>query len=150
MLTVHGKLATSVGDSQVRAVPADRLRSALATRGELAVQFVEILALQLHNIWTDGSTFVFDDCRIRLIRKLLWFANSPAAQSAAGGVELHITHAQLAQAIGAARETVSICLMALRKENLVQTRRNRVIYDPDHLSQLYPDARPTTELAMAG
>jgi len=150
MLTSHGKLAESIGNSQVRAVPADRLRTALASRGELAVQFVQILALQLHNIWTEGSTFIFEDCRIRLIRKLMWFANSPAATPSAGGVELHITHAQLAQAIGAARETVSICLMNLRKENIVETRRNRVIYDPDRLSQLYPEGQNAQELAIAG
>ena len=44
-----------------------------------------------------------------------------------------MTHSELAQAIGAARETVSICLMELRRENLVETKRNRVIYDPQRL-----------------
>src|SRR5579872_6185154 len=51
MLTAYEKLAISVGKSTVRAVPAQRLRTALAARGELAVQLVEILALQLNNVW---------------------------------------------------------------------------------------------------
>jgi CRP/FNR family transcriptional regulator len=148
-MALYGKLAISVGNSQVRAVPADRLRQTLLTHGDLALQFVEILALQLHNVWTEGGNFFSEDCRLRLMRKLVGFANSPAAQPAPGGVELRITHAQLAQAIGAARETVSICLMQLRRENLVQTKRNRVIYDPQQLSRTCAEAHPEAELAIA-
>ncbi len=148
-LSAYGKLAVSVGDSQVRAIPADRLHDALLSHGDLAIHFVEILANQLHDVWTEGSELFSEDCRVRLIKKLIGFANSPAAQSVPGGVALHMTHAQLAQAIGAARETVSICLMELRRENLVETRRNRVIYDPERLRQACPDYQPTPELAIA-
>jgi CRP-like cAMP-binding protein len=110
---------------------------------------VEILANQLHDVWTEGSELFSEDCRARLIKKLIGFANSPASQPVPGGVALHMTHAQLAQAIGAARETVSICLMELKRENLVETRRNRVIYDPERLRQACPDSQPAPELAIA-
>jgi CRP/FNR family transcriptional regulator, cyclic AMP receptor protein len=148
-LSVYGKLAVSVGDSQVRAVPADRIHHALLTHGDLAIHLVEILANQLHDVWTEGSELFSEDCRARLIKKLIGFANSPASQPVPGGVALHMTHAQLAQAIGAARETVSICLMELKRENLVETRRNRVIYDPERLRQACPDSQPAPELAIA-
>jgi CRP/FNR family transcriptional regulator, cyclic AMP receptor protein len=129
----YGELATSVGESEVRAVPTNHLFAALVSRGDLAVELIEFLARQLNRVWTEGSELFSEDCRARLIRKLIEFASSPAAQPAAGGVELRMTHTELAQAIGAARETVSICLMELRRENLVETRRNRVIYDPGRL-----------------
>jgi CRP/FNR family transcriptional regulator len=135
-LSVYAKLAISVGHSEVRAVPAGRLHDALLSHGDLAIQFVEILAHQLHNVWTEGSELFSEDCRARVVRKLIEFASSPAAQSAPGGVELRMTHTELAQAIGAARETVSICLMELRRENLVETKRNRVIYDPQRLREV--------------
>jgi CRP/FNR family transcriptional regulator, cyclic AMP receptor protein len=130
---VYGKLASSVGESEVRAVPTERLFAALLSRGDLAVELIEFLAKQLNRVWTEGSELFTQDCRARIIRKLIEFAGSPAAQPAPGGVELRMTHTEIAQAIGAARETVSICLMELRRENLVETRRNRVIYDPDRL-----------------
>jgi CRP/FNR family transcriptional regulator, cyclic AMP receptor protein len=133
---VYGELAISVGESEVRGVPIDRLYAALAFRGELAVELIEFLAQQLNRVWTEESELISADCRARVIRKLIEFAGSPAAQPISGGVELRMTHAQLAQAIGAARETVSICMMELRRENLVETRRNRVIYDPDRLRAL--------------
>jgi CRP/FNR family transcriptional regulator len=129
----YGELATSVGDSEVRAVSTERLFAALHFRGDLAVQLIEFLAQQLNRVWTEGSELFSEDCRARVVRKLIEFGSSPAAQPVSGGVELRMTHSELAQAIGAARETVSICLMELRRENLVETRRNRVIYDPQRL-----------------
>jgi CRP/FNR family transcriptional regulator, cyclic AMP receptor protein len=148
-ISAYEILAVSVGDSTVRMIPAEKLREILLSHGELAVQFVESMARQLHEAWNEGSHFVFDDCRFRLIKTLLRFKNSPAARAVPEGVELRMTHAQLAQAVGVARETVSLCLMELRRENLVQTSRNRVIYNPDRLQQ--SDSQPNfiPELAIA-
>lgn len=148
-MAVYGKQAMSVGESIVRAVPADRLRGVWSKRGDLAVQLIEILAIQLHRVWTEGSELFSEDCRSRLLRKLIGFANSPAAHPAPGGVELRMTHAQLAQSIGAARETVSICLMEMRREELVETRRNRVIYDPERLAQVFRESQLKADLAVA-
>ncbi len=149
-IPIYEMLAISVDDSAVRVIPADRLRESLQAHGELAVQFIESMARQLHEAWNEGSHFVFEDCRLRLIRTLLRFKNSPAARAVPGGVELRMTHAQLAQAVGVARETVSLCLTDLRRENLVQTSRNRVMYNPERLQQCDPQPEITSELAIAG
>jgi len=148
-IPVYEILAISVGDSAVRVISADQLREMLLGNGEIALQFVESMARQLQEAWNEGSHFVFEDCRLRLIKTLLRFRNSPAARAVPGGVELRMTHAQLAQAVGVARETVSLCLTELRRENLVQTCRNRVVFNPDRLGQI--DSRPdfTPELAIA-
>jgi CRP-like cAMP-binding protein len=148
-LPVYEKLAVSVGDSAVRAIPADQLRQALLARGDMTLQFVESMARHLFDAWSERSSFAFQDCRRRLIRTLLRFRNSPAARLVPGGVELRITHAQLAQAVGAARETVTLCLIQLRQENLVQTRRNRVTFNPRDLLAIDPQADAMPELAMA-
>jgi CRP/FNR family transcriptional regulator len=134
-IPIYEILAVSVGDSTLRAIPAEKLREILLSHGEPAVQFVESMARQLQEAWNEGSHFIFEDCRLRLIKTLLRFKNSPAARVVPEGVELRMTHAQLAQAVGVARETVSLCLMELRRENLVQTSRSRVIYNPDRLQQ---------------
>jgi CRP/FNR family transcriptional regulator, cyclic AMP receptor protein len=146
----YEKLASSVGDSSVRVISADRLREMLLTHGEMALEFVETMARQVHLAWSEGSHFVFEDCRLRLIRTLLRFRNSPAARPVSGGVELRMTHAQLAQAVGVARETISLCLTQLKRENLVQTSRNRVSYNPDRLEHFDPQPEFIPELAIAG
>jgi CRP/FNR family transcriptional regulator len=149
-IPIYEILAISVGDSTARVIPANQLREILLSHGELALQFVESMARQLHEAWNEGSHFVFEDCRLRLIRTLLRFKNSPAARAVPGGVELWMTHAQLAQAVGVARETISLCLTQLKRENLVQTSRNRVSYNPDRLQQFDPQPEFTPELAIAG
>ncbi|MGA2443519.1 MAG: helix-turn-helix domain-containing protein, partial [Tepidisphaeraceae bacterium] len=64
-------------------------------------------------------------------------------------VELRITHAQLAEAVGAARETVTLCLIHLRQENLVHTSRSRVTFNPQDLLSIDPQADSLPELAIA-
>jgi CRP/FNR family cyclic AMP-dependent transcriptional regulator len=150
MLETYGKQAASCGDTTICAIPVVELRKSLLTHGELAVQFVELLALQVLELRVKGGAFRFGDTLIRLVQKLISFANSPAAHRTAAGVELHITQEQLAQAIGVARETVSHCLMGLRKRNLVETRRNRLIYDPQRLGELCHVAHEMPELILAG
>jgi CRP-like cAMP-binding protein len=148
-LPVYDKLTMSVGDTVLRAIPADRLRQALLARSDLTLQFVEAMARHLFDAWSERSSFAYQDCRLRVIRTLLRFRNSPAARLVPGGIELRITHAQLAQAVGAARETVTLCLIQLRSENLVSTSRNRVSFNPRALLAIDPQADSLPELAMA-
>jgi CRP-like cAMP-binding protein len=144
------KLAVSVGQSTVWAISADRLREIFLHHGELALEFVESMARQVHDAWLQGSHFVFEDCRFRLIETLLRFKDSPAARTVPDGIELRMTHAQLAQSVGVARETISLCLMELRRENLVQTSRSRVTYSPDRLRQYEAPPAFIPPLAIAG
>ncbi|MGD0463132.1 MAG: Crp/Fnr family transcriptional regulator [Tepidisphaeraceae bacterium] len=149
-IPLYENLAISVGNSSAWVIAADRLREIILGHGELALQFVESMTRQLQDAWNEGSHFVFEDCRLRLIKTLLRFKNTPAARAVPGGVELRMTHAQLAQAVGVARETISLCLTQLRRENLVQTRRNRVLYNPDRLQPFDPQPEFIPELAIAG
>jgi hypothetical protein len=56
-------------------------------------------------------------------------------------VVLNITHSQLAQAVGAARETISLALTQLRHQNLVRTGRNQLFFNPDTLKRLRGEFR---------
>src|SRR2546421_279162 len=71
----------------------------------------------------------------RLVNTMLRFSHSAAAERHGDSIELHITHDQLAQAVGVARETVSLALTEMRHQNLVRTGRNRVIFNPDALRE---------------
>ena len=66
---------------------------------------------------------------------LIRFSHSSAASRDGSGVVLRITHEQLAQAIGVARETVSLALTEMRRLNLVRTGRNQLMYNPDELAR---------------
>ena len=78
----------------------------------------------------ESSRLIFDDCHTRLLKALIRFSHSAAASQGTAGIVLHITHLQLAQAIGVARETVSLALKDLRDQNVLKTGRNQVTFDP--------------------
>jgi CRP-like cAMP-binding protein len=134
-LHTYGNRATAATPSVLRAISAADMHAILADHAELAMQLVERMAQKLQELWSDASHMVFDDCRHRLVQTLLRFSNSPAAQPTAEGVLLRITHKQLAQAVGAARETISTCLIELRRQNIVLTGRNQLRFDPRRLQQ---------------
>jgi CRP-like cAMP-binding protein len=51
-------------------------------------------------------------------------------------VVVHITHQQLAQKVGVARETVSLALAQLRRRNVLRTGRNQLFFRPQNLRQM--------------
>lgn len=118
-------------------VPASRVFEALPQRPEIAGTLIRALARKLQTAYGEAADLVFDDTNARLIKALLSFSNSAAAIQQEEGVELRITHQQLAQAIGAARETVSLALTQLRQKNLLRTGRNRLSFNRDALESFY-------------
>lgn len=141
----YGARAVVVTPSVVWLLPAERLRRLLCEEPRLATDLVEQLAQRLQAAQEAAARLVFDDCNQRLVQTLLRFSRTAAAVPHQGGdVELQITHRQLAQAVGAARETVSLALTQLRQRNLLRTGRNRVFFNPVALQQFYRrTARPS-------
>ena len=70
-----------------------------------------------------------------MVTPSLRFSSSAAATTQGTDVVLHLTHEQLAQAVGAARETISLALTEMRHRNLVRTGRNRLIFNREALRQ---------------
>jgi len=131
----HESRAIAVVPTLVTEVPAEQLRAALAHRPEVLLELNRQLAEKLQAARDDAARLVFEDCNQRLIRTLLHFSGSAASTRHDQEVVLKITHNQLAQAVGVARETVSLALTQLRHKNLLRTGRNQLIFNPDALQQ---------------
>jgi CRP-like cAMP-binding protein len=101
--------------------------------------FIHDLVAKLGMARHDSAALVFNDCNHRLIATLLRFSGSAAATPVDEGVALRLTHSQLAQAIGVARETVSLALTNLRHRQLLKTGRNQLIFNPDELRRALRD-----------
>lgn len=110
--------------------PADRFMQLLATRPEALLELSRDLADRLLSARRDASEVVFDDSDKRLMSALVRFSGSAAATRNNDEVVLRMTHDQLAQAVGVARETVSVSLQQLRRQNLLQTRRGSIVFNP--------------------
>ena len=146
----YGTRAVAVGRAVVSEVSADRWHQALASAPEIAAEVISQLARKLQAAQEDAGRLVFDDCNERLIKTLLRFSHSSAAtrrEGTTGEVVLRITHQQLAQAVGAARETISLALTHLRQRNLLKTGRNQLMFDPETLRQSCQTS-PTSEAGV--
>lgn len=134
--------AIAASQSRVWAAPGDALLVALSRQPMAAARMIRQLAGKLKTAREDADRLVFDDCGARLVSALLRFSGTAAATPQNdGAVALRITHRQLAQAVGAARETVSLALTQLRQQNLLRTGRNRVVFHPEALRTMsVPDA----------
>jgi CRP/FNR family cyclic AMP-dependent transcriptional regulator len=140
----YGSRAVAVGRAVVSEVSADRWHQALASTPELAAEVIGQLARKLQAAHEDAGRLVFDDCNERLIKTLLRFSHSSAAtrREGTGEVVLRITHQQLAQAVGAARETISLALTHLRQRDLLKTGRNQLMFNPETLRQSCQPCQP--------
>ena len=134
--SVHGARAVAVVPTVITEVRADRLLAAMTRRPESLVELTRQLSKRLQTVREEAAELMFRDTNQRLVNALLRFASSAASTPREDGVVLNITHSQLAQAVGAARETISLALTQLRHQNLVRTGRNQLFFNPDLLSRI--------------
>jgi CRP/FNR family cyclic AMP-dependent transcriptional regulator len=137
----YGVRAVAVVQTIVTEVRADRLLAALSRRPETLVEFNRQLATKLQDARNEAAELIFRDTNQRLLNALVRFSRSAASSPREDGVVLNITHSQLAQAVGAARETISLALTQLRLQNLVRTGRNQLFFTPDTIQRLRGELR---------
>ncbi|HEY8747815.1 MAG TPA: Crp/Fnr family transcriptional regulator [Tepidisphaeraceae bacterium] len=131
----YGSRAEVVSPSVVWAIAGDRLLKRIADQTAMAADLITQLASRLRSAHEAAALLMFEDTNQRLVRTLIEFSQTSAAVPHEEGVLLHITHQQLAQAVGAARETVSLALTQLRQQHLLRTGRNRLTFNPAALRQ---------------
>ncbi len=131
--TAHVSQAVAATQAQVSRVPAEKLLEYASRNPAAAVQLIKNLANAVQSAREEAARLVFQDCNSRLVDAMIRFSHSVAATEQGGEVVLHLTHEQLAQAVGAARETISLALTEMRHRNLVRTGRNRLIFNRDSI-----------------
>jgi CRP-like cAMP-binding protein len=131
----HGLKAVAVGPSVITEASAEKIYEAVTHKPEAALELSRQLAQKVQVARDEAADLIFQDCNDRLIQTLVRFSHSAAATPAGDEVVLRITHQQLAQAVGVARETVSLALTQLRHRNLLRTGRNQLTFNPEALRQ---------------
>ena len=129
----YGERAEAAVTSIVGCIPRERLFGRLVEYPAAAADLIRQLAGKLSAFRQEAAELIFGDGNLRLVRTLQRLSDSPAASPTPEGVMLRITHEQLAQAVGLARETVSLAISALRRKKLLKTGRNQLLFNPDDL-----------------
>jgi len=128
-LSSRGFRAVAVELSSVIRIETDHFLHELSQDARLLAEVLRDLACRLDQANETASMLAYVDSESRLVHTLLRLSYSAAARESGDAVTVQITHHELAQAIGVARETVSLALTQLRQQNVVRTGRSQVHFD---------------------
>jgi CRP-like cAMP-binding protein len=123
-------------------IPMEELRRWMTADPMVAEHMLAMLSGRLTEARVELGSLVFDPVRERVMRRLMQLLEQRASadQLARGEpVTLDITHAQLAMAVGAARETVSTDVEDFKREGMLEIRRGRLQIRPDRLRRALAD-----------
>ena len=122
--------------SQLLILARDDVRRFIVDHPQVALNLLEALSLRLRKTSDIVADAVFLDVRARLGKRLLELARTHGQQGPGGGVviALPLTQSELADLIGATRESVNRWLQHYIKEGLVHHARGRLtLLDPKRL-----------------
>lgn len=135
-LTHRIEYAAADRPATVVEIPMHELFGFLQHQPAAALELIGIVGRYLYEARAEIDSLVFDPVRERVLRRLVQLVEqriSPEQLSRNEPVTIDITHAQLAMAVGAARETVSTDVEDLKREDVLQIRRGRLEIHPDRL-----------------
>lgn len=104
-------------------IPRDTLRRLLTQNGELAYAVIEFLLHRRQLLADKVELLCLHDVQYRILHYLADLSNLVKPTNQAEGYQLPITQAELADLIGATRETTSTTLNQLEREGLIKLSR---------------------------
>jgi CRP/FNR family cyclic AMP-dependent transcriptional regulator len=128
--------AEAVEKSLVVLVPGNVLHSLMNRHPHISMSLTRLYGLRLRRIERRLKSLLFRSSRDRLVHLLLELAEKYGQQHTNGLLlNIKISHQDMASAIGATRETVTITLGELQNEGLIRTDRRKIfLQQPDRLS----------------
>jgi CRP/FNR family transcriptional regulator len=127
--------ATAVTDAELAGLAHDDVRAWLATRPEVAMHLLQALAQRLRRINEVKADLVFTDVPGRVAKALLDLAERFGVPNSEGiQVNHDLTQEELAQLVGASRETVNKALADFAARGWIQLAAKSVLVtDTDRL-----------------
>lgn len=126
-------IAEAREDSSMLAIAKKDFTSLLLSRPELALKIIAVLSRRLRASNAQMEQLVFGDVRVRLAARLLELADRHGETG--GVIGLRLTHQELANLVGAARETVTRLLLEFMDESMLGlSGRHLIVKDYDALA----------------
>jgi CRP/FNR family cyclic AMP-dependent transcriptional regulator len=112
--------AEAVEDSIISIITQEQVLALLKRRPELTLRILEMVCSRLYLLEERLVETVYNPVSVRLAYFLLTNANSVS------GVLTNITHEEIGNTIGSARQTVTETLSLMRKQGLVMTKPKQI------------------------
>jgi CRP-like cAMP-binding protein len=129
--------ATTITEVSAVSMDRDALRAWIADRPEIAEQLLRVLARRLQRTNNDRADLIFTDVPGRVAKQLLQLAQQFGTQEGGALRVIHdLTQAEVAQLIGASRQTVNKALADFEHRGWIQSERKSVlITDSERLAR---------------
>lgn len=139
---VREVFAEAVEDTEVMSTDKKHLEDLIQRNPPLALAVIRILGSRIRQAHSAIQGFVFCDARTRLAQLLLKLAQINGVNGADGSITLHnrFTHQELADMIGAIRQTVTENINYLKHHGYVRIVGERIVLaDPARLKKIIED-----------
>ena len=132
----RNEYAEAIEDAQVIAIPREDMLWLMGQRPDVALHVTKLLGFRRRRIENRLVNILFRTNRERIVALLLELLQSHGRPTATGWeIHLQLSHQELANLIGATRETVTLTLGQLQKEGLVRIGwRHIAVLDRDRLA----------------
>ncbi|GAB6040484.1 Crp/Fnr family transcriptional regulator [Endothiovibrio diazotrophicus] len=134
--------AQACADTRLIALGHSAFKTFLAANPSVSLRFIEILSRRMRLLSEVLADMVADTVSQRLCKLLLRLAETYGRPEAVGvSLEIVLTHQELADMVGASRQSVSGHMSRLRRLGLLSVRRRRLwLHDPARLHGLSAEA----------
>ena len=133
--TYRTSSATAITDARLASIAHDDLRQVLITRPAVSLLLLKALAQRLRRVTETNTNLIFTDVPGRVAKALLELAGQ-FGMPAEDGIQVShdLTQEELAQLVGASRETVNKALADFATRGWIQLAAKSVLLiDPDRL-----------------
>lgn len=133
--TYRTSAATAIIDTRLAVVAHDDLREVLVSRPAVSLLLLKALAQRLRRITEANTNLIFTDVPGRVAKALLELAGKFGVPTSEGIQVSHdLTQEELAQLVGASRETVNKALADFASRGWIQlSAKSVLLLDPDRL-----------------
>ncbi len=121
--------AETQSPSQVNFIPREQFLRFLHAHGDVSTRVAEHLSMELHKAWEQTRLLALSpSAQARLAQLLLGWATRHGKNTSEGvRIPLHMTHEEVAENIGATRETVSRLLGDFKRRGLIRVKAGSLL-----------------------
>lgn len=125
-------------DLRIQRIARRQFVQFVEARPRVALQVIDLLSCRLRVLGDILTNLATDDAGSRVIKLLLRLCSRYGRLDGAGGIclDIPLTHQEMADMLGASRQTVSTVISELKKSGALQVRQRQLYLHPGRLEHL--------------
>ena len=139
MGNTHETTAESLESGQVQFIRKDLFLHFVQKHGEASLRATQILSRDYYNVYEQAKSLILSDCAEQKLANLLLRWCRENGQISGNGIQVKVTltHGEIAQMIGVARETVTRLFSELKNRQVIRLEgSNLFVHNPSELEDI--------------